>query len=56
MFRINDIITYKKNLNIELMGELFNHKWFFNDTLVQQENNLMEISMNGSLPMLIIII
>ena len=28
----------------------FNHKWFFNDTLVQQENNLMEISMNGSLP------
>tara|TARA_X000000950_G_scaffold285720_1_gene392402 strand:- start:2079 stop:3464 length:1386 start_codon:yes stop_codon:yes gene_type:complete len=30
--------------------DFFNHKWFLKDMLVQQENNLMEISMSGSLP------
>jgi serine/threonine protein kinase len=30
--------------------DFFNHRWFITDLLVQQENNLMEISMSGSLP------
>ena len=38
----------KKRINWD---EFFSHKWFLNDELLKQENNLLEISFGGSLTM-----
>lgn len=45
---MKELLTKNPKKRIE-WNQFFNHKWFLNDELLKQENNLLEISFNNSI-------